>query len=120
MTEENAKTDTEIIIACAKAMGYSSGEGHGRAPRCPYPVGIRVSEGKKAPHWYSPLHDDGQAMVLVKRFRISIGGLSQCWKVFSMTPVVDADGIDLNRAICECVAKLQMLLEINKARSGTE
>ena len=119
-------TDTEIIIACAKAMGYSSGEGYGHASRCPYPVGIRISEGRKAPRWYSPLYDDAQAMALVKKFKLDV------WWPFNGDEWQCAEGgkrpignPDLNRAICEAVAsmvvaKIDMMNEINRARSGAE
>ena len=103
-------TDTEIIIACAKAMGYSSGEGYGHASRCPYPVGIRISEGRKAPRWYSPLHDDAQAMMLLKFFSLQISGgrSGQCWEVIhGYNNKISATSVTLNNAICECVAKME-------------
>jgi hypothetical protein len=60
---------------------------------------------------YNPLHDDAQAMALVKRFKLNIAQLSgdQC-QVFSPLDaghILQADSKDLNRAVCECVAKLK-------------
>lgn len=56
---------------------------------------------------YDPLHDDAQAMALVKRFQLWIGG----WLPTGMVTVSDqgermATAADLNRAIVECVAKM--------------
>ena len=115
-------TDTEIIIACAKAMGYTIG-GQIRDMNSRYPVALRVSEGRKAPRWYSPLYDDAQAMMLVKFFSLQISGgrSGQCWEVIhGYNNKISATSVTLNNAICECVAKMGMLKDINRARSGTE
>ena len=67
---------------------------------------------------YDPLHDDAQAMALVKKFQISIAwswadqiGCMSRWEAeqdenrrISDTPCTYKD---LNRAICECVAKME-------------
>ena len=60
---------------------------------------------------YNPLHDDAQAMSLVRKFQLSVywipdseGGWSAAWD-FDFH--VYADNSDINRAICECVAKMQ-------------
>lgn len=93
-------TDTELLIACATAMGYTvvTVRKSAEAP-CPYPVGIRVTEGKKAPRWYSPLHDDGQAMMLVKKFpRKCIDAMSMAQSFCGSNDVAD-----FNRVICECI-----------------
>ena len=62
---------------------------------------------------YDPLHDDAQAMALVKKFRLSIRNEVDQWRVSEIGGDdihQDEDGVnaDLNRAICETVAKLQM------------
>lgn len=62
---------------------------------------------------YNPLADDAQAMALLKKFRLNIGQLSNggC-KVFVMANFKDLSNSEskyLNRAICECVAKLEKL-----------
>lgn len=89
--------DLEITKLCAEAMGLTSWQ---------------ALEGR-----YDPLHDDAQAMALVKKFRLEIRqqatgtdehpgaplwGISGClygWK--------NAEDENLNRAICECVARMQ-------------
>jgi hypothetical protein len=61
--------------------------------------------------YYDPLHDDAQAMALVKKFRIDINsqGIDGTWEIRRpITPVFYGKGNkDLNRAICECVANMQ-------------
>ena len=58
---------------------------------------------------YDPLRDDAQCMALVKKFRLGISGvISKSWHVSFLNPLsyylVHAN---LNRAIVECVAKMQ-------------
>jgi len=62
---------------------------------------------------YDPLHDDAQAMALVKKLRLSIDTYEVGqWRVYTEElatlhgTMFCADGDDLNRAIVECVAKL--------------
>ena len=99
-------TDLEITTLCAKAMGirldadmladgvigYWDEEGSGRG--------------------YSPLHDDAQAMALIRRLQLciqppeAIGVMAwHVWKFHKPNHTAVSD--DLNRAICECVAKAQ-------------
>ena len=86
-------TDLEITKLCAEAMG---GEG------------FAYDEfGPK----YDPLHDDAQAMALVKKFELSVEFSDEFhtnsdWAVCRGT-TIQAYSRDLNRAICECVAKMQ-------------
>lgn len=63
---------------------------------------------------YDPLHDDAQAMALMKKFRLFIYGHLPFWVVISsqpthekMTDVIMVDCEDVNYAICRCVAKMQ-------------
>jgi len=68
---------------------------------------------------YDPLHDDAQAMALVKKMGLDILRGSKEWSV-GEAMVLDNEGIigalgmdkDLNRAVCLCVAKMQ------KAKNG--
>ena len=58
-----------------------------------------------------PLHDDAQAMALVKKFRLTIGHCGslyvvEWWGSGTESPEVWAENNDLNRAIVECVAKI--------------
>ena len=99
-------TDLEITRLCAQAMGYDfvASEKHVRTR----------ATGSLLPYdrYYDPLHDDAQAMALVKKFQLSVywiadseGGWSAAW---DFGPHVYADNSDINRAICECVAKMQL------------
>ena len=97
-------TDLEITKLCAEAMGLTLGQSEGCGK---YSTGVMCyAEG--AYILYDPLHDDAQAMVLVKRQGLHIVWQPMCpdtWKVDDTTHV--AADKDLNRAICECVAKMQ-------------
>ena len=87
-------TDLEITRLCAIAYGISV-DGMG---------GILLPLSA-----FDPLHDDAQAMALVKKFKLDL------WWPFSDAPEWHCADInskythnaDLNRAICECVAKMQ-------------
>jgi hypothetical protein len=96
-------TDLEITKACAEAMGLLGGD-----------TGYALL-GRMENHPYDPLHDDGQAMALVKNMELWIqpprqGHLtappSDYWFVAHSAKGGDSRNADLNRAICECVAKL--------------
>jgi hypothetical protein len=61
---------------------------------------------------YDPLYNDAQAMALVKKFKLCIDPFSEdgsnCWVVWHPSKDVrNLGGLDLNRAIVECVAKLR-------------
>ena len=99
-------TDLEITKLCGAAMGFLIRTDHGEdGIWCNDSLGNNVGI-------YAPLHDDAQAMALVKRLRLTIsshnhmfycskpqGGPEQ-WKFHS-------GNTDLNRAICETVARIQ-------------
>ena len=64
---------------------------------------------------YDPLRDDAQAMALVKNLYLHVGyqiqsskgEVNNCaWVATSRTGVQGFGMNDLNRAICECVAKM--------------
>ena len=100
-------TDLEITRLCAEAMGY----------KILLPIKDDVVEcnhlddGK----FFDPIHDDAQAMALVKKMVLSIDravisnyGVPEQWGWRVMAAYVGhARSADLNRAICECVAKMQ-------------
>ena len=96
-------TDAEITKLCAEAMGYETKVDHD---------GIYYHDLDGFGHDYAPLEDDRQAMELLKKFPIAIGVvrvedstagryLVACQDISGWTPYHD-----LNRAICECVAKI--------------
>lgn len=106
-------TDLEITKLCAEAMGLLVYYPFGG---CPYIRWTRwfdrdTSDEDGALKSYQPLDDDTQAMALVKKFHLDIsaghgfdGGV---FRVRRFTEGVAAESTDLNRAICECVAKMQ-------------
>ena len=95
-------TDIEITRACYAAMGDlpHTVEHEGE---------MRFGFNKRAlGPAYDPLHDDAQAMALVKKFRLYIDpdfGMPDVWQVAD--GINDATSGELNRAICECVARMQ-------------
>src|SRR4051812_44745693 len=68
-----------------------------------------VGPDERTCYVYNPLHDDAQAMALVKRFHPHV-----CWQTGDFWEVQNSDmnaacaiahNSDLNRAVVECVAK---------------
>lgn len=95
-------TDLEITRLCAEAMGVEFVD---RGERGLQLLGDIM--------YYDPLHYDAQAMALVKKFHLHIGKTLRTpdepfgqWFV-SKTDKFEVPNNDLNRAICECVAKMQ-------------
>jgi hypothetical protein len=105
-------TDLEITRACAEAMGYEAKEWSIFTPS--NTIAARLPHSSR---WdeYNPLHDDAQAMALVKRFGLVCDpqhdgqdfAADPGWEV-SHPSTGDELFIspDLNRAICEAVAKM--------------
>lgn len=89
-------TDLEITKLCAEAMGWywpQENNTHNVRP--------------------DPIHNDVLTMELVRRFELWISKSSGKWSVTEptgfQTPYENsAENEDLNRAICECVAKMQV------------
>ena len=103
-------TDLEITRLAAEAMGVDFSKGFGT---------ITCKECGEIGIPYDPLHDDAQAMALVKKFQLDIvapaGRKYTAWWAhqvigfnFRGEPIVSYGGNheNLNRAICECVAKM--------------
>ena len=58
---------------------------------------------------YDPLHDDAQAMALVKKFDLVCGrDIAPPSSYFAESQMVCTYSDDVNRAICECVAEMQL------------
>lgn len=98
-------TDLEMTKLCAEAMGLEVAEQLG---------GMRFMNTQYESSLYDPLANDAQAMELVKRFELNVQGptyvIPPRWHVWrkgdqSFTGV--ANVLELNRAICECVANMQ-------------
>jgi hypothetical protein len=96
--------DLTITRLCAEAMGVED--------NC-------MSAGRDASSMflYDPLHDDAQAMALVKRLRIRIifpkapgcaAAIDEWYSDHKIESVhfISRKDDDLNRAICECVANM--------------
>ncbi|MHB8413889.1 MAG: hypothetical protein ACYDB1_00645 [Acidiferrobacteraceae bacterium] len=104
-------TDLEITRLCAEAMNF-----HYRVtePGSEEFAGISESRVIIPDNFgcqgcvYKPLTDDAQAMALVKKVGLVLGRFRDGhWTVDGPGSVV-ARSDDLNRAICECVARMQL------------
>lgn len=103
-------TDLEMIRVCAEKMGLNVAKGEDSWWIFPKSMGNE----------YDPLHDDAQAMALVKKFSLEIkvlqGNVAPSsdyskteiyeWGVSTASHDTNAKNKDLNRAIVECVSKL--------------
>ena len=98
-------TDFEITKLCAEAMGWDVYEINPGIWRVR--IGVETVMGLTDDFCrtrYDPLHDDAQAMALVKKFAKAIVRRKEGdWSI----NLDGARNADLNRAICECVAKMQ-------------
>ena len=93
--------DLEMTRLCAEAMGYTITEPSRLSAPQPSPDAVRVFIGKKSAFWYRPLKDDAQAMALVKKFPMECSNVLEAFACREVS--------DLNRAIVECVAKMQQV-----------
>lgn len=118
----DSMTDLEITKACAEAMELT----HEWDDKSVWLKVDNFSPGCEAQfihkrghffNWimrYDPLKNDEQSMALVKKFRLQIeehqDGNGRAWGVFPSRQSESQVGVfayDLNRAICECVSKMQ-------------
>ena len=108
-------TDLEITRLCAEAMDLCEDEQTTRtiSYREEGHIWIR-HEADAIGKMYHPLHDDAQAMALVKKFHIQLDKTLRTpddpygqWIASKTDKWVSEPTDDLNRAICECVAKMQ-------------
>ena len=99
-------TDLEITRLCAEAMGFEWSR-----PKFQSHSQVWISDGD-SDKWklFDPLHDDVQAMALVKKIGLDIhcsadmnGWYVMCNRLREAFFINE----DLNRAICECVAEMQ-------------
>lgn len=100
-------TDLEMTKLCAEAMGLVISP---LQVTCKHPSAVLVEDGPVYEE-YSPLHDDAHAMALVKKFDLILYRVPNGWDVW---PYISGGGRapgkfaeNLNRAIVECVAKMQ-------------
>ena len=94
-------TDLELTKKCAEAMGYK--------------ITLRNTRDDK-PYWqhdvnaqaYEPLVDGAEAMALVKKLALDIYAPRKDFHwIVGTASITRVENTDLNRAIVECVAKLQ-------------
>ena len=107
--------DLTITKRCAEAMGLNTVEyvchNAQRNRETRLSVIRKSHKGGDAASRYDPLHDDAQAMALVKKFDMDISARRNSAAVFvgpagEMQRYQVDDAETLNRAICECVARL--------------
>lgn len=91
--------DLEMTKLCAEAMGYEYKQGDSDIVWASCDAGFM---GR-----YRPLVDDAQAMALLKRFPVTC--VDALDNLVEWGPHTDSDrqGLDMNRCIVECVAKMQ-------------
>ena len=97
-------TDLEMTRLCAEAMGMESDN----YVLLFHADGSQTGPFVVTPEVYDPLHDDAQAMALVKKMELRIGRTNtNFWEVCGMGSGGKHFDDDLNRAIVECAAKMQ-------------
>ena len=97
----------EMTKLCAEAMGLS----HQSWDNGNYFIVLGDSSYQR----YDPIHDDAQAMALVKKFRLGINASNDDYQVWCQSGLITPElsgktctfNADLNRAIVECVAKMR-------------
>ena len=106
-------TDLEITKACAEAMGLKTSKylcrNKKRRLETRLSLPRRSHKGGMTTSRYNPLHDDAQAMALVKKFGLHTGfqSFDNLWGCLAQDGITKTYNTDLNRAICECVAKMK-------------
>ena len=101
-------TDLDMTKLCAEAMGLKFIVSHDRYSNSNF---VELNSGRDPGNEgaYDPLHDDAQAMALVKKCHLHIDTFSDgTWLVDGgWHGKIERIDPDLNRAIVECVAKMQ-------------
>jgi phage tail sheath gpL-like len=100
---DNEMNDIEMVKACAEAVGIELRRDSAQS--------YKFIGGKWYEHNFDPIHDDAQALALVKRLHLDIEQYQNSngtWYYVAQTHGTEyhACADDLNRAIVECVAKL--------------
>jgi len=94
-------TDLEMTKLCAEAMGYRVDN---KALYKDRASSVFLESGQT----FGPLRDDAQAMALVKKCGLQITGKATRRVGPKLWESPYAINADINRAIVECVAKMQM------------
>ena len=94
-------SELELTKRCAEAMGLTI-----ESKQLP-DASLQCMDGHRRV-WYWPLTDDAQAMALVKKFLLGITPPQVAHGTWAVSGDCGGSvGYSLNRAIVECVAKLQ-------------
>ena len=111
--------DLEITRLCAEAMGITVYSNDAKCYLSRMDMAMYVGQPPTwvFRHFYAPLHDDAQAMALVKKFRLRIDGdgnisdyskwLVEYWPEGATSSEEESLSDNLNRAICITVAQMQ-------------
>lgn len=96
-------TDLEMTKLCAEAMGFSVCITRDDNPNFDHYRRMAISEV------YDPLHDNAQAMALVKKLKLCCAWQPNIgdWWVHPIGGKPESYAQDLNRAIVECCARMQ-------------
>ena len=102
-------TDLEMTKLCAEAMGMDE-------------AFVAEMYWRISPDRYDPLHYDSQTMALIKK--IGINCMTAPFKNWVVRPQgseysMSVHGSDLNRAVVECVAKMQAEKNAATAHAAT-
>jgi hypothetical protein len=106
--ESKEMTDLEITRLCAEAMGFTLRRG---------PPKFEYIETEPDGDYYDPLHNAAQCFALIETLLLSIQDPSFStsgvnWCVDAPFGCITSDKPDLKRAICECVASMQIAKRI--------
>ena len=92
-------TDLEITKLCAEAMGIDFSKGY---------ASITCKECEEYGVPYNPLHDDAQAMALVKKLAMTLYRSHEGeWTAKVPYRSDMSRNSNLNRAVCQCAARIQ-------------
>ncbi len=103
--------DLEMTKLCAEAMGieWCAEPKDGTSGLACY-LDPSMKSRDMNTRIYDPLHDDAQAMALVKKFKLNCTWHAQppdeVWEVTTPYAPVRGASTDLNRAIVQCAAKI--------------
>ena len=106
-------SDLEIVKLCAAAMGLPEITNPDPRALLPEPPSILVEEPICGlPVIYDPLTNDGQAMALIHAKKLSVLSPTEHhanrWTAIAHVADIVTMSNSLNRAICECVARVQV------------
>ena len=104
-------TDLEITRLCAQAMGYAVLREYDDGALA---VDVHLGPINGVGDEFDPLHDYAQSIALLKTLHLQIGKTLRTsehpfgLRFASQTSKADSTSSDLLRAICECVAMMQL------------